>query len=229
MRTIRLAVLASIFIAGNGPAFADLVGATVAAVSYLSTSNPPAGPTSVPALSPTPDCTTIQYCNILNYPVGQSSQNFPFPVIPSAGLNYLEDALTLTTVSITKNQIMIANNAPSGTPFCFFSSLPVCPTDPNQQFSGFGFYFSSGVDITIVTASGVPDFQPIGLSWTADSIIVNLNGTLPNEGSTLTLNVTFAGTPTVPEPSTWTMMLAGFAGLGFAGYRASRKIASTPA
>ncbi len=27
----------------------------------------------------------------------------------------------------------------------------------------------------------------------------------------------------VPEPSTWAMMLAGFAGLGFAGYRASRK------
>ena len=29
--------------------------------------------------------------------------------------------------------------------------------------------------------------------------------------------------PGVPEPSTWLMMLAGFAGLGFAGYRASRK------
>jgi hypothetical protein len=27
----------------------------------------------------------------------------------------------------------------------------------------------------------------------------------------------------VPEPSTWTMMLLGFAGLGFVGYRASRK------
>jgi hypothetical protein len=28
---------------------------------------------------------------------------------------------------------------------------------------------------------------------------------------------------TVPEPSTWVMMIMGFAGLGFAGYRASRK------
>jgi hypothetical protein len=27
----------------------------------------------------------------------------------------------------------------------------------------------------------------------------------------------------VPEPSTWAMMLIGFAGLGFAGYRASRR------
>ena len=31
------------------------------------------------------------------------------------------------------------------------------------------------------------------------------------------------GDPAVPEPSTWAMMLAGFAGLGFLGYRASHK------
>jgi hypothetical protein len=30
----------------------------------------------------------------------------------------------------------------------------------------------------------------------------------------------------VPEPSTWAMMLAGFAGLVFAGRRASRKSAA---
>jgi hypothetical protein len=30
----------------------------------------------------------------------------------------------------------------------------------------------------------------------------------------------------VPEPSTWAMMLVGFAGLGFAGYRASRRISA---
>jgi hypothetical protein len=31
---------------------------------------------------------------------------------------------------------------------------------------------------------------------------------------------------TVPEPSTWAMMLLGFAGLGFAGYRATRSSAA---
>jgi hypothetical protein len=30
----------------------------------------------------------------------------------------------------------------------------------------------------------------------------------------------------IPEPSTWAMMLIGFAGLGFAGYRASRRTAA---
>jgi hypothetical protein len=31
----------------------------------------------------------------------------------------------------------------------------------------------------------------------------------------------------IPEPSTWAMMLVGFAGLGFAGYRSSRRCAAT--
>ncbi len=35
--------------------------------------------------------------------------------------------------------------------------------------------------------------------------------------------------PVVPEPSTWAMLLLGFAGLGFAGYRASRKPAKVAA
>jgi uncharacterized protein (TIGR03118 family) len=37
------------------------------------------------------------------------------------------------------------------------------------------------------------------------------------------------GVISVPEPSTWAMMLLGFVGLGFAGYRASRKAAATTA
>ena len=34
------------------------------------------------------------------------------------------------------------------------------------------------------------------------------------------------GTNTIPEPSTWAMMLLGFAGLGFAGYRARGRLSS---
>jgi len=49
-----------------------------------------------------------------------------------------------------------------------------------------------------------------------------------NGGSTYTFtNVT--PPPAVPEPSTWAMMLIGFAGLGYAGRRASRKSAALAA
>ena len=45
-------------------------------------------------------------------------------------------------------------------------------------------------------------------------------------GASLSLSLETSGvtiTPGVPEPSTWAMLLAGFAGLGWAGYRQSRK------
>ncbi len=38
--------------------------------------------------------------------------------------------------------------------------------------------------------------------------------------------VTISPELTVPEPSTWAMMLLGFAGLGFVGYRRRRTLAA---
>ena len=38
-----------------------------------------------------------------------------------------------------------------------------------------------------------------------------------------------SGASPVPEISTWAMMLLGFAGLAFAGYRASRQMAAQAA
>jgi hypothetical protein len=35
--------------------------------------------------------------------------------------------------------------------------------------------------------------------------------------------------PAVPEPSTWAMMLVGFAGLGYAGYRETKRARFQPA
>jgi hypothetical protein len=37
-----------------------------------------------------------------------------------------------------------------------------------------------------------------------------------------TMAVVAIGLPPIPEPSTWTMMLMGFGGLGFAAYRARK-------
>jgi hypothetical protein len=76
----------------------------------------------------------------------------------------------------------------------------------------------NGVD---AVASGTDDFF---LVWTPVSSVPDVfayatsNTQAVFEGTNFTqFNVT-AATP-VPEPSTWAMMLVGFAGLGYAGYR----------
>jgi PEP-CTERM motif len=80
----------------------------------------------------------------------------------------------------------------------------------------------------------------LGGDTVAPGTVVDLfdNGVSPTTGmnyggfgvavvtSTETLSYVAGGvTATAPEPSTWAMMLLGFAGLGFAGYRKSRKAA----
>ena len=61
----------------------------------------------------------------------------------------------------------------------------------------------------------------------ASSVTFQFQDILPTtNGYDLGLDsVTLTGS--VPEPATWALMLIGFGGLGFAGYRASRK--SVPA
>ena len=76
--------------------------------------------------------------------------------------------------------------------------------------------------------AGVTDLQ----SWTRDDpgiapdwLRVGTDIVGPNtDGITPTFNATFSlAGAVIPEPSTWAMMLIGFAGLGFAGYRHARK------
>jgi hypothetical protein len=126
-------------------------------------------------------------------------------------VDYLPDFLTLTTVSVGDTKITITNNAAGqfGTP---------------GTFSGYMFTFTGAPDITkvLVDSASSPDFQPVlpgGLSWTATSITVNVAGDNLAEGDQLVLDVTAGSAPVVPEPSTWAMMLLGFAGLGFAGWQ----------
>jgi hypothetical protein len=100
-------------------------------------------------------------------------------------------------------------------------------------FTGFRFKFSSGVDITGVTvdATSAPDFLPnstaphMGLQLLSPTeILVDVTSDAPAVGDQLILDVTTATVaPAVPEPSTWAMMLLGFAGIGFMAYRRKLK------
>jgi PEP-CTERM motif len=48
-----------------------------------------------------------------------------------------------------------------------------------------------------------------------------------NPGNVQTAIHVTGGATLIPEPSTWAMMLLGFVGLGFAGYRRARPAVST--
>ena len=84
------------------------------------------------------------------------------------------------------------------------------------------------VDSQVITLTGQPGspFQTIVENWNnvATVEIAPAPGFPDNWGSnTIEMDNVILGLPaavgSVPEPSTWAMMLLGFAGLGFAGYR----------
>ena len=141
-------------------------------------------------------------------------------------MDFLEGSSSLSTISVGDTQIVITNL--STIPFCS-GALPC--SDP---FVGFQFVISGGVDITGVSVdpASAADFLPNdttphdGLQLLSPTrIVVDVTGDSPAAGDKLILDLTFASNQTVPEPSTWALMLLGFAGLGFAGWR--RRTAQT--
>jgi hypothetical protein len=199
-----IAAAAALFVIAGASARAGLVGDGTNTVSvnywFPSSSVPP--PLTCDAL-------TNPSCEIETDSMGNAT-----PTIPA---NFIQGVADGVTISVGDNQIVFTNILPN-TPFCSTSSLPC-----SDVFNGFAFAFSSGVDITKVTvaSNSAADFRPIsgGLTFTPTNIFVNVAGESPNAGDQLILDVTSGSTPTVPEPSTWALMLLGFAGLGFAGWR----------
>jgi hypothetical protein len=73
---------------------------------------------------------------------------------------------------------------------------------------------SSGIGWTLQGAQSINDFgQIVGYG-------INPEGALD---AFLLTPCLWCGASAVPEPSTWAMMLIGFAGLGFAGFRRAQK------
>jgi hypothetical protein len=82
--------------------------------------------------------------------------------------------------------------------------------------------------LTVTLNQQIPDTTEIaGITTNAIAIDFNSFAVGPNHvNGTVDIGQSMASFAVIPEPATWAMMLAGFAGLGFAGYRASRKVAA---
>jgi hypothetical protein len=76
------------------------------------------------------------------------------------------------------------------------------------------------------------DFARLGIVSTDETLASVVISTAPGESFKEFKQVQFSAAgiqPSIPEPSTWAMMLAGFAGLGFLGYRTSRRESASAA
>jgi len=95
----------------------------------------------------------------------------------------------------------------------------------DNQFNGSGnpyvsnpgiLFLAGGFDYNLYSVASGPSFLYYLSTF-------NPNGTLYNPGDPGTLQVT-----AVPEPSTWAMMILGFAGVGFMAYRRRYRSLSAP-
>jgi len=112
----------------------------------------------------------------------------------------------------SKSKFDVVTNTDGGPTFGTF-------TDGIQgTWNGTSNHFAGPITFTIKGLT-VGDFGANTKNYWA---IADVLGPKPN-GQTGEIGGHVGAITSVPEPSTWAMMLAGFAGLGFAGYRASRR------
>jgi hypothetical protein len=158
--------------------------------------------------------------------IGGSANNHTTLTFPSTSFPKFDPSLgTLTQISetLTGSVDYLAGNGP------ITQTLEVTLTDVSAEQS-----FSPGsitIDLagTSTNAATLAGFTGLGDALTSASFRVS--SALP-PGTTFiwflgsaTLDGSITYTYTIPEPSTWAMMLVGFAGLGYAGWRGTRRTA----
>ena len=152
---------------------------------------------------------------------------------PNYGITFGNNSLALTSGNYGNN--------PSGVTIAFFLNGSGDIMDKASGFTtGFSFYYAayaagsvtvwSGLDGTgtllaslalPVTPNAAYVWNPIGVTFSGTAESAVFGGSANQIGfDNITLGSAVAGG--VPEPSTWAMMLLGFGGLGFAGYRRNK-------
>lgn len=115
----------------------------------------------------------------------------------------------------------------SGAPLTCLPTLTT-PTFPGGYFDNYGVMFSlSNGDIVDMYSNGQPPAGAVSAAaLTGDAPTNAIYGVVVWADGVEDKTSEGGLSLTVPEPSTWVMMILGFAGLGFAGYRKSSKAAA---
>jgi PEP-CTERM motif-containing protein len=163
--------------------------------------------------------TSANAATIITYDIGTTTATY--------GTGTLTDTLTGTfTVNFTTNTLTAYDISMTG-------DVLVANNNQNPQvFSSPNSFFSASV--TGLDTNSIPGNELLRLTFQnalgnlPDTItqVDFLNGSI-NQGNVLSFSVTGTATPVsaVPEPSTWAMLLLGFAGIGFMAYRRKSKTA----
>lgn len=141
---------------------------------------------------------------------------------PTLGTIYQDQGL----LTVPGNGALFANvvYSASGTQISISTNSIGAAWQPGS-FNGLVFDVVSGSpDITGITldpSSTATQASISDASFTSSSATFNFQSELwqPNTGVVYDLTFGTAGVGAVPEPSTWAMMILGFAGIGFMAYR----------
>jgi hypothetical protein len=138
------------------------------------------------------------------------------PFFPFGATTDMSDAIQFTAGAGSWTWSGPANNwtTPDGGATWFLPAIN--ENEPASEDIG-RWFFTAGSGWNPETPSAVFLWESTGVL--SDEILLANNG--PGGAAT----ITFISDPIVPEPSTWVMLALGFAGLGFAGYRTSRRSA----
>lgn len=171
---------------------------------------------------------------IFDYKVSSNAPAVPIniPMIDSNGVFHFNMTVTAGATTYIDPTIATGYIYQIGADNPDFASVTL-PTLPNQS-NPYEIEWDGGLDTAFVLGGHTFDFSGGGVSEFDVTGINVANGLSPTDPTAFVTALTFAGTGSftgtmtpitanVPESSTWVMMLAGFAGLGLAGYRASRR------
>jgi hypothetical protein len=167
-----------------------------------------------------------------NYAVAGFGKTSGSGSLTNVGTDYVLDFGNVTQGSSSLISSLFAANLASG----LYSDLL---SGDFTIASGSGDFGLTGFDPFTGLAAG-QQTGPLGVTFDTSSLgsfteTIDLNGMGYYNGATyspyaadavLTIEGTVTGTGAVPEPSTWAMMLFGFAGLGFLGYRRTARAAT---